>query len=267
MPLRVVNPSVSNGVSLCTADCLGSLLKRGDSGWITLFVVSLTLTLATATECLCSEPAAVSRAPRHDKVLFLGNSITRHGPSKAVDWSGNWGMAASAAEKDFVHLVTDALAAPKRRAPEIMVENIATFERQYATHDVEKMLEKYKDFGADLVIVAIGENVPPLKTDEAAAQFGDSLRRLLKGLKASGNPTIVVRSCFWANEAKDMVLMQVCDDVGGIFVDIGHLGKDEANYARSEREYSHKGVAAHPGDKGMKAIADAILKAVKASGR
>ena len=267
MPLRVANPSVSKGVSLCTAGRSGSLLKRGCSGWIMFFAVSLTLTLATATECLCSEPVTLSVAGRYDKVLFLGNSITRHGPSKAVDWSGNWGMAASAAEKDFVHLVTNALATSKGRAPEIMVENIATFERQYATHDVNAMLEKYKKFGADLVIVAIGENVPPPKTDEAAAQFGDSLRRLLKGLKASGNPTIVVRSCFWANEPKDKVLKQVCEDVDGVFVDIGHLGKDESNYARSEREYSHKGVAAHPGDKGMKAIADAILKAIKASGR
>lgn len=267
MPLRVANPSVSNGTSPCSADRSGSLLKWRCSGWITVIAVCLALTLATATECPCSEPTTPSAAARHDKILFLGNSITLHGPSKAVDWSGNWGMAASAAEKDFVHLVTNALAVPKGPTPEIMVENIAMFERQYATHDVKEMLEKYKEFGADLVIVAIGENVPPLNTDEAAAQFGDSLRRLLKGLKANGDSTIVVRSCFWANETKDKVLKQVCEDVGGIFVDIGHLGNDESNYARSEREYSHKGVAAHPGDKGMKAIADAILEAIKASGR
>ncbi len=229
------------------------------SRWIAAIAVSLALALSTCTVGVCSEPTA----PTYRKILFLGNSITLHGPSKAVDWSGNWGMAASAAEKDFVHLVTDSLSAPKGLAPKIMVENIATFERQYATHDVNAMLKKYKEFGADLVIVAIGENVPPLKTDEAATQFGNNLTKLLLGLRKDNDPTIVVRSCFWANEAKDKVLKQVCEDVDGIFVDIGQLSEDESNYARSEREYSHAGVAAHPGDRGMKAIAGAILEAIK----
>ena len=45
-------------------------------------------------------------------------------------------------------------------------------------------------------------------------------------------------------------------------MDIGHLSKDESNYARAERDFKHKGVAAHPGDRGMQAIADAILEAI-----
>jgi hypothetical protein len=51
--------------------------------------------------------------------------------------------------------------------------------------------------------------------------------------------------------------------VGGTFVDISALSKDEKNYARSERPYKHAGVAHHPGDRGMAAIAEEIMKAVK----
>ena len=52
---------------------------------------------------------------------------------------------------------------------------------------------------------------------------------------AKRHPLVVVRSCFWA---------------------------DAANAARSERSFPHDGVAGHPGDKGMQALADAIVKAV-----
>ena len=81
------------------------------------------------------------------KILFLGNSITLHGPSARVGWSGNWGMAASAKEKDFVHLVLNSLAKPTGAEPEAMVRNIAQFERQYATYDVEGKLDFF--LGAD----------------------------------------------------------------------------------------------------------------------
>lgn len=86
---------------------------------------------------------------------------------------------------------------------------------------------------------------------------------LLTDLKHAGNPSIIVRSSFWSNKTKDEILRQACEAAGGVFVDISGLSTDESHYARSERRYAHKGVAAHPGDKGMQAIADALLAAIK----
>lgn len=212
--------------------------------------------------------AAIGRAddvaPAHsvERVLFLGNSITRHGPAPKIGWTSDWGMAASAREKDFVHLVAGALAKPPETAPRIMIKNIAAFERQPAAYDLEMQLKDAFEFQADLIIVAIGENVPKLESQKSKARFSASFQKLLRRLNADHDPIIVVRSCFWANQAKDEILRSGCRDVGGIFVDIGKLGNDEANYARSERKFQHKGVAAHPGDKGMRAIADAILQAI-----
>ena len=57
-------------------------------------------------------------------------------------------------------------------------------------------------------------------------------------------------------------MQKSCMAVGGIFLDISGLCKDESNYARSERSFAHAGVANHPGDKGMKGISDALLKAI-----
>ena len=206
--------------------------------------------------------AGIAQAGELQKVLFLGNSISLHGPSAKVDWTGNWGMAASAQEKDYVHLVTKALAKKDGAAPETMVKNIATFEREYATYDVAAQLKDAAAFNAELIVVCIGENVPNLATEDATKQFKDGVVKMLNSIKADRKPFIVVRSSFWANVAKDSALKQACADVGGTFVDISALCKDEKNFARSERPFKHAGVANHPGDKGMQAIADAIVAAV-----
>jgi len=202
-------------------------------------------------------------APRFEKILFLGNSITLHGPSKKIGWEGNWGMAASALEKDYVHVVTRSLAKSSGMTPKALAKNIAAFERQYATYDLKENLQDAFAFKPDLVVVAIGENVPKLESEEAKAQFQASVEKLLKEVKSDNQPTIIVRSCFWPNPAKDEALRQACQQAGGKFVDISSLGKDEANYARSERDIPHAGVAAHPGDRGMQAIAAALLKALE----
>lgn len=207
--------------------------------------------------------ACMAHSAEVQKVLFLGNSITLHGPSKKVDWSGNWGMAASALDKDYVHLVTKGLAKTEGTAPATLVKNISTFERQYATNDVLAELRDAVAFNADLVVVCIGENVPSLVTEAAKTQFKESVVKMLNGIKADRKPMIVVRSCFWANAAKDGALKQACAEVGGTFVDISALCKDDKNFARSERQFTNAGVANHPGDQGMQAIADAIVGAVR----
>lgn len=38
------------------------------------------------------------------KIMFIGNSVTLHGPSESIGWYGNWGMAASSLDKDYVYV-------------------------------------------------------------------------------------------------------------------------------------------------------------------
>ncbi|NUQ66037.1 MAG: glycoside hydrolase family 127 protein [Pirellulales bacterium] len=202
------------------------------------------------------KPAAVRR------ILFLGNSITLHAPKADIGWTGNWGMAASAEQKDYVHLVASELARHTGSVPRILVRNIADFERSYATYDVDLNMKDLFAFDPDLVVLAIGENVPALGSEEAKGQFKAGVMSILRCVLAKRRPLVVVRSCFWADAAKDEVLRQACQEVGGILVNAGPLGADAANAARSERSFTHDGVAGHPGDKGMKALADAIVEAV-----
>lgn len=171
-------------------------------------------------------------------------------------------MAASSEDKDYVHLVTSELARHTGARPEIMVRNIADFERNYATYDVDQNMKDLFAFDPDLVVPAIGENVPTLGSDTAKAQFKAGLTSVLRCAMARRHPLVVLRSCYWADAAKDQALQQACQEAGGLFVNAGLLGRDASNAASAERTFKHAGVAGHPGDKGMKALADAILMAV-----
>ncbi len=219
-----------------------------------VLLVALSVSLVTAQE---GKPTL-----RFSKVAFLGNSITKHGPKPSIDWHGNWGMAATAEARDYVHLVTAGLTKAQAAAPQILVNNIAQFEREHATYDVEKGLADTVAFAATHIVIAIGENVPALTTDAAKATFKAKMQAVIKMLNGPQKPTFIVRGSFWANAAKDQILEEVCREVGGVFVDLRAVSKDESNYARSERPYKHAGVGNHPGDKGMQSIADAILKAL-----
>src|SRR4051812_32737787 len=114
-----------------------------------LFPLLLALVLASTGSGRAEEPKA-------GRLLFVGNSITLHGPSQAVGWTGNWGMAASAAEKDYVHLVVHAVAKRRGGQPEFRVANVVEFERDFEHYDAATKLKELIDFQADTVIVAIG---------------------------------------------------------------------------------------------------------------
>ena len=140
-----------------------------------------------------------------DRIVFLGNSITLHGPSDAVQWAGNWGMAASEQEKDYVHLVANGLAQRTGKRPAIMVANIADFERGHATYDIDGNFKKFFDFKPDIVVVAIGENVPALSSKQAQTAYQTAFLKLLEAIQRQGKPAVYVRSCFWGDPTKDAI--------------------------------------------------------------
>jgi len=225
------------------------------------FALALGVTAASGYGATTNIVTTAGGGAKSDRIVILGNSITIHGPSAKVGWTNNFGMAASALDKDYAHLLVASLADANGKKPEALIGSLVEFERQYTNFDATAKLKRYIDFNAGLVIVAIGENVTVAKAADQAA-FKAGLVKILSLLRQDGHATVFVRSCFWANAVKDGLLKQAADETGCRFVDIGALGKVEANYARSERTWASAGVGMHPGDKGMQAIADALLKAI-----
>lgn len=194
------------------------------------------------------------------RVLFLGNSITLHGPLAKIGWTNAWGMAASAKEKDYVHIMTRGIEAHTGRAATVRVRNLALFERNYRTWDVARELADVVDFKPDYLILALGENVPNLATPADAADYGAAFDRLVGCfMRGPKKPQGVVRGVFWANPTKDEQMRRVAAAYGLPFVRLD-ISKEPGMMAHGL--FKHQGVANHPGDRGMAEIARRLLIAL-----
>lgn len=194
------------------------------------------------------------------KVLFVGNSITRHAPKADIGWSGDWGMAASCREKDYVHLVVSAL--DKRyNGVDYCIAQAALWEVNY--FDGDKVLNEYytaaRDFDADIVIIRIGENINRDKNKEIPCKpyFADMIKFFAKNPSAQ----VIVTDNFWKVEALDKAFSEVIAENGYTYCHIGDLEDDEKTMAFGQ--FEHHGVCLHPSDYGMKCIADRIIKEVR----
>ena len=238
-------------------------MTRAAIGRITLLMLLIPLAVHAAGTPLASGEELHIGSMRVNKLLFLGNSITLHGPAESIGWLGNWGMAASSEDKDFVHLLATRIGQAAGGKPELLVRNVADFERQFETFDVAAGLSEAIAFEADVIVIAIGENVPALGTLELRAAYQEAFVRLLRGLRRNSRQVIFVRSTFWNEPIRNERMAAACKETGDVYVDQAGLDQNEAHFARSERKFDHAGVAAHPGDRGMQAIADGLWNAIE----
>ena len=100
----------------------------------------------------CSKDQYIS-SPQ--KLVILGNSIVSHTPRPEVGWYGNWGMAASVADSDFVHRIISSIRVNNLNYNTSFL-NIADFETSFFQYDFTN-LDTLKN--SNIVIIKIGENV------------------------------------------------------------------------------------------------------------
>lgn len=187
------------------------------------------------------------------KLLFLGNSITRHGKAENLGWCGDWGMAASSKENDYVHKLISKFC-QKGIKVSVCIANLSDWER---TRNMDLFFTKYLSalrFNADYVIVRLGENACPDKyLSEFELCYGE-----LTDLFSRNGAKIVLTDLFWEYEPFDNFVAELAKARGYAFAEIHDLGNDDEMKAIGK--FSHNGVAVHPGDKGMAEIAERIFR-------
>lgn len=207
---------------------------------------------------LTSIPSQATFAPFYKRMMVVGNSIMDHAPLPAKGWFNHNGMAASAPEKDFVHILTARLA---RQYPQVAVRLVSggNFERDFGKSDysINEFNEPLQQFKPDLILIRLGENVEEgdvLSPRDFETQF----RRLLERFtNYSGQPVkIVCTTSVWKRPQTDIIIRRVANEKGITLIDLSAMVDQEQYFAFNQ--YKDIGVAAHPNDNGMQRIADLI---------
>lgn len=200
--------------------------------------------------------------PHH--VLCIGNSITYMNPSEAIGWKGKWGMAASSAEKDYVHLLEKKLKNYNTQST-VSCINVVSWEKGPSINIEPLLRDSLK--GKDIIVIRIGDNV------ENEDVFREGLQQLIDVCKQYTS-RIIITGCFWKRIHTESVLISTARDnhlnyvplfwIGETYGDTTYCHDNDLFYDEEGSPYqsTHPSFKLHPNDKGMMMIADAIFDSI-----
>jgi hypothetical protein len=193
------------------------------------------------------------------KIAIVGNSITLHGISPTIGWNIECGMAASSEENDYVH-VLEKKVLERRPDASFCVCQVALWERSYksVSEDTLKIYESARNFEPDIIVLRLCENCPKVDVDGDA--FRRELLRLTEFLDGGKKAKLIITTAFW-HHPLDSDIVKFAEENGIPLVELGDLG--EMPEMKAIGLFEHSGVANHPGDLGMKTIAERIFEPLR----
>ena len=193
------------------------------------------------------------------RIMLVGNSITRHSVLESIGWFRDCGMAASSLDKDYVHLLFNRLDSGAMRDCVFCITQAAEWERSYKNAEgVYSLYESAREFNPDVIVIRIVENCP--YKDPEGEVFMSQLMSFISYLDKDGGAKVLITTGFW-HHPLDEFLEKLAEDNGYPLVRLGDLGEDDRMKAIGL--FEHTGVANHPGDEGMAAIAERIGDALE----
>lgn len=188
------------------------------------------------------------------RIMFVGNSITRHDVKPDIGWYNDWGMAATSLEKDYVHIMANKML-KKDAETAFCICHAAEWERN--CYEGEKTFDLFKDahdFNADIIIMRIVENCPQNNYNDEL--FLKKYAELIAYLNNTGKAEVIITTGFWKHIADDAI-RECAKKYNYPLIELSDLGEDDSMKAIGL--FEHSGVANHPGDKGIQEIANRVL--------
>lgn len=188
------------------------------------------------------------------KIMFVGNSITKHEPKPSIGWYNECGMEASCREKDYVHLLHKKIREVHPDASFALLQ-ASHFEREFETFDIDKYYKSAIDFDADIIVLFFGANARKDYdvTENPDITFGERYKVLRDKLNKSGKAKVAHVQGFYLRERLNQEKLAVSNECGDVFIELGDIRTDEKTHGHFN----------HPNDYGMEMIAEKIWPTIK----
>lgn len=193
----------------------------------------------------------IPQPARIEKIAFVGNSITRIG--HIYSWTGQWGMAATQPDRDYVHRTQLLLAARNGYVSEISVFT-ADLNMPETIDQVSAALATYSP---SVLVVQMGDNA------DVNAPYVDFRDAYAKLHGAVGDILILDVGTWKDSDGRDKNIKQVAEEDGTVYVAIHDISLNSQNQASAQGCTDTNGVCWHPSDSGMAAIAARIVDAIR----
>ena len=246
---------------------------------LALIVLSLCLCSAETIAADKDEYKSQIEAPLHNndqvhedayRILFIGDSITRHGTSERLDWNHVAGMAASSEANDYVHRLADKI---QTTLPNKQVDIYI-----HTGGGSGKARQRYEAIGEvlpvrpHLIVIQLGEHE---KQEDGAEQLFADYEKLVTAFDQQTNPKpLIIATGNWSLSKPivhqdgtrsysgwaatiEATMQAVCEKHDIPFVSVSEIAMDP----RAHGSGTHKGVKWHPNDKGHAGYADRIFEA------
>ncbi len=215
------------------------------------------------------------------KVLLIGNSYTSHAPDTTKGWIGNWGMAASSADKDYAHLLTSMLNKNSKNT-EVLIRNISPIEKDFSKNGIDTNASMYYqdaiDFDADIIVATFGANIKDITWEDDAGYSNTSeftkadYKNIIDKFNPNADAVVIAGDTIAAgsdlNNSKKAAIKGAAEDNGYIYVELDDIISSfpvEDEYKTNQEQYKNalsgevnSGVLRHPGDTGMSYLANRI---------
>ncbi len=204
-------------------------------------------------------------------IFCLGNSVLQHGINESLGWYGNWGMAASASDKDYYSIMQKMF---NEDFPDVKNEwhraSVVGFEKGITASLTEDYNETILEvFGTkimstvpDIVTMQFGENTPTANL--TVESFAYAIEQCIDFCRSVNPDVKIILSTLAIGNENDLrsIGMKIAGANKG--VPVVNLSKHSTPENKAIGLFEHTGVAGHPGDSGMQKIAEEFYKVIKA---